>query len=169
LLIHGAPRRPACSLRCAGAVVAPRTTPVLVIVRWLTAKIDKMILAEIGRQLGMIVRVALRAVRRSRRGAALLHGFRVMAVSLGHVVHQLWLEVTGFTFLVLAAIGGMAGFRELAKLHSAQPVSPIRFLIAAAFTLCFAWFGLSSFWRAHRNEANRRVSASPLGNNPEAR
>ena len=40
---------------------------------------------------------------------------RVTLRSFGRILHQLWLEVTGFVFLVLAAIGGVALNRELVK------------------------------------------------------
>jgi len=124
-----------------------------------------MILGEIGRKLGVITRATLRHLRRSPTGAALLRAVHQTALSLGCVFHQLWLEVTGFTFLVLAAIGALAGFREYVKLHAGQAASLGRLFIAIAFTLCFAWFGVSSFWRVNKNVARRRESrpGSQLG------
>jgi len=38
-------------------------------------------------------------------GRAALAGMRASARSFGRVLHQLWLEVTGFTFLAMAAVG----------------------------------------------------------------
>ena len=105
---------------------------------------------SIGRQLGVIVRVILQTVSRSRTGAAILRGIKATATSFGRVLHQLWLEVTGFTFLAIAGIGAISGFREYAKLQSGQVVGRGRLVLAICFTLSFAWFGLSSFWRIRR-------------------
>src|ERR1700687_5878286 len=54
-------------------------------------------------------------VQRSRRGRAVLAGTRAIARSFGRVLHQLWLEVTGFTLLAIAGIGALAGVREYGK------------------------------------------------------
>jgi len=62
---------------------------------------------------------------------------------------QLWLEVTGFVFLALAAIGGLAFAREYAKYHSGH-VGLDRVVLAICFTALFGWFGLSSFWRVRK-------------------
>lgn len=115
-------------------------------------------MAEIGRKLGVIVRVAVQTVRRSRTGAALIKGIGATASSLGRVLHQLWLEVTGFTFLAIAGIGAVTGFREYSKYHAGQAAGPGRLILAIAFTLSFAWFGLSSFWRIRRGKKARSVS-----------
>jgi hypothetical protein len=117
-----------------------------------------MIMAEIGRKLGVIVRVALQTVRRSRTGAALIKGVQATASSLGRVLHQLFLEVTGFTFLAIAAIGAVTAFREYGKFHAGHAAGPGRLLLAIAFTLCFTWFGLSSFWRVNKSVARQRDS-----------
>ena len=74
---------------------------------------------------------------------------RTTARSFGRALHQLWLEVTGSVFLAMAAFGGMAGVREYTK-FAAGRASGGRFAIAVCFTLTFAWFGLSSFWRVRR-------------------
>ena len=66
------------------------------------------------------------------------------------VAQQLWLEVTGFTFLVMAAVGAMAGVREYGKYQAGHASGPGRLLLAICFTISFAWFGLSSFWRVKR-------------------
>jgi hypothetical protein len=106
-------------------------------------------------KMGMVARVASRlAVRRagqSRWLAAGLKGLRVTAASVGRVLGILWLEVTGFVFLSLAAIGGLAFAREYAKFEAGKTGSG-RVLLAVCFTLTFAWFGLSSFWRAARRK-----------------
>jgi len=64
-------------------------------------------------------------------------------------MHLLWLEVTGALFLFIALAGGIAVFREYTK-YTAGHTTAGRLAIAASFTLAFAWFGVSSFWRVHR-------------------
>ncbi|MGB9234674.1 MAG: hypothetical protein WCC04_09685 [Terriglobales bacterium] len=108
------------------------------------------------KKVALIVRMAVQQAARTRTGAALIKGVQATAISFGRVLHQLWLEVTGFTFLAIAAIGAVTGFREYAKYHAGREAGPGRLILAIAFTLCFAWFGLSSFWRVNRSVAQRR-------------
>jgi hypothetical protein len=128
------------------------------IVRSAAAKIDKMIAAQMAKKLGVILGVALQQVRQSRIGAALIGGVETTACSFGRVFHQLFLEVTGFTFLAIAAIGAVSGVREYGKYHAGREVSPGRLILAMAFTLSFAWFGLNSFWRVNKSVAKQRQS-----------
>jgi hypothetical protein len=76
-------------------------------------------------------------------------GVLTTARSFGRAMHQLWLEVTGTLFLSIALFGAAAGVREYMK-YSSGHTAPGRVAIAACFTLAFAWFGLSSFWRTRR-------------------
>jgi len=94
--------------------------------------------------------VAAHTVQRSRRGRAVLAGTRAIARSFGRVLHQLWLEVTGFTFLAIAGIGALAGMREYGKYQSGHAAGPGRLVLAVCFTISFIWFGLSSFWRVKK-------------------
>jgi len=96
------------------------------------------------------LKVVINVVESSRVGRALLAGLRETAHSCGRVLHQLWLEVTGFTFLAMAAVGAMAGVREYGKYQSGHANGPGRLLLAICFTISFAWFGLTSFWRVKR-------------------
>lgn len=102
------------------------------------------------RKLGIVARVAAQQATRSRTGSAVLKGIRATATSIGRVLHQLWLEVTGFTFLVLAGIGALAGFREYGKYQAGHAAGPGKLILAVCFTVTFAWFGVSSFWRVKR-------------------
>ncbi len=95
-------------------------------------------------------RAAVDRLERSRMGRAALAGVRASARSFGRVLRQLWLEVTGFTFLAMAAVGAMAGFREYGRYQSGHATGPGRLALAVCFTLSFAWFGVSSFWRVKR-------------------
>jgi hypothetical protein len=94
--------------------------------------------------------VASNMVERSRPGRAVLAGTRAIARSFGRVLHQLWLEVTGFTFLAIAGIGVLAGMREYAKYQSGHAAGPGRLVLAVCFTVSFIWFGVSSFWRVKK-------------------
>ncbi len=104
-------------------------------------------------KLGIVARVAGRLATRqagqSRWVAAGWHGLRVTTAAFGRVLGILWLEVTGFVFLSLAGIGGLAFAREYAK-YEAGKTSSGRVVLAVCFTLTFAWFGVTSFWRARR-------------------
>ena len=109
-----------------------------------------MIDGQAARKIKLIYRVDADMVERSRTGRALLAAIRATARSFARVLHQLWLEVTGFTFLALAGIGAMAGMREYGKYQSGHASGPGRLLLAVCFTVSFTWFGLSSFWRVKR-------------------
>jgi len=102
------------------------------------------------RKIKLILRAAANLVERSRTGRAVLAGIRATARSFGRVLHQLWLEVTGFTFLALAGVGAMACIREYGKYQSGHAAGPGRLVLAVCFTVSFTWFGLSSFWRVKR-------------------
>src|SRR6266404_6543334 len=111
-------------------------------------RIDRpRIASQVARKIKLIYRVAVNVaadmVKRSRTGQALLAGLRATARSFGRVLHQLWLEVTGFTFLALAGVGALAGMREYAKYQSGHAAGPGRLVLAVCFTVSFVWFGLS--------------------------
>jgi hypothetical protein len=105
------------------------------------------------RKFGIAARVAGRLAGRHAKGSRWLNagwrGIRVAATACGRVLGILWLEVTGFVFLSLAGIGGIAFAREYAKFEAGKTTSG-RVILAICFTLTFAWFGITSFWRARR-------------------
>ena len=106
----------------------------------------KMANVSSARKLSIAARVVARQAGRNRTVAAVIQAGRATAKHLGRVLHQLWLEVTGFIFLALALIGGSALVREYVKYRAGDtPVS--RVVTAVCFTLLFGWFGVSSFWR----------------------
>ena len=107
------------------------------------------------RKLGILARTAAQQAGRSRTFAALWKGVRAAAAHWGRILHQLWLEVTGFVFLSLAATGALSFFRELAR-YRAGVGTQQRLLAAILFTLLFAWFGVSSFWRVRRKVAKSK-------------
>jgi len=88
-------------------------------------------------------------VKSSRRARAAKSAVSTTARAFGRVLHQLWLEVVGLIFLVMAASGGAAAAHEYAK-YQAGRAGIGRVAMAICFTLTFAWFGLSSFWRVRQ-------------------
>lgn len=75
-------------------------------------------------------------------------GIRAVGQVIGRAVRQLWLEITGFFFLIFAVLGGFAAYREYPALESGEGF--LRLAITCLFTLMFLWFGLTSLWRARR-------------------
>jgi hypothetical protein len=113
-----------------------------------------MIDGQVMKKIALIYRSAINMLERSRTGRSVLAGLRATAGSFGRVLHQLWLEVTGFTFLAIAGIGAIAGMREYSKYQSGHAAGPGRLVLAVCFTVSFAWFGISSFWRVRRRAKN---------------
>ena len=101
------------------------------------------------RKLGLVARVAGQQAGRNRTLNALWGAVRTTGRSFGRAAHHLWLEVTGTVFLAMAAFGAAAGIREYTQ-YAAGRTTAGRVAIAVCFTLAFAWFGLSSFWRVRR-------------------
>jgi len=98
------------------------------------------------RKLSILARVAAQQAGRNRGVSALMHAGKTTAVHFGRVLHQLWLEVTGFVFLTLALIGASALAHEIFK-YRAGETTLSRVVTAVCFTTLFGWFGVSSFWR----------------------
>jgi hypothetical protein len=101
------------------------------------------------RKISILARIAAKQASRTRIYGAVLEGARTTFRHLSRVLHQLWLEVTGFVFLFIAVIGGNTSFREYAKYRTGH-VSLGRVILAICFTFVFAWFGVSSFWRVRK-------------------
>jgi hypothetical protein len=96
--------------------------------------------------LGVVARVASQQAGRNRVVRATGGALATTARAFGKVLHQLWLEVTGLVFLLMALSGGAALAHEYADYH-ARKVGFGRVAVALCFTLAFVWFGVSSFWR----------------------
>lgn len=97
----------------------------------------------------ILARVVAQQASRSHSYRAVMRAGGATARHLRRVLHQLWLEVTGFVFLALAGIGGIAFVREYNR-HLAGRAGLSRVVIASLFTLLFGWFGVSSFWRIRK-------------------
>jgi hypothetical protein len=105
------------------------------------------------RKLGAAARVAgkmagQQAVR-NRTLSAVMGAVRTTTRSFASAAHQLWLEVTGVIFLIMALNFAGATVKEYSK-YQAGGGGGDRLAIAIGCTITFAWFGLSSFWRARR-------------------
>jgi hypothetical protein len=103
------------------------------------------------RKLGVVARVAGTQAKRSRTFRAASHAAATTAKAFGRVLHQLWLEITGVIFLIMALSFAGATVKEYGKYHAGQ-VGLGRVAIAICFTVTFAWFGVSSFWRVRKKE-----------------
>ncbi len=95
------------------------------------------------------LRVAGRKTGENRWVRACYRAGSVTLRSIGRVLHILWLEVTGLFFLVLALVGAGAAVREYHR-HAAGTGPVAKMLLATAFALLFAYFGVSSFWRSRK-------------------
>ena len=101
------------------------------------------------RKFAIAGRIAGQAAARHRYFRAGWAAMRAVGQAIAAAARQLWLEITGFFFLVFAVFGGIAVYREYPALESGEG-SVARLAIISLFTLMFLWFGLSSLWRARR-------------------
>jgi hypothetical protein len=99
--------------------------------------------------------LATQSAKRNRTIGAIISAAKSMARSFAHVLHLLWLEVIGTLFLAMAGIGGVALVREYVK-YQGHHATAGRVGIAILFTLTFAWFGVSSFWRVRQKSRGAR-------------
>src|ERR1700739_4652135 len=121
-----------------GVIVAPRAV-----------KIESVSKLSTWRKAGVVARVARPPAQRSRTFNALMSAARTTGRSFTRAMHQLWLEVTGGIFLLMALSFAGATFKEYGK-YPADKAGPGRLGIVILCTLTFGWFGLSSFWKARR-------------------
>ena len=87
--------------------------------------------------------------RRGRLLTAIFEGGVGFLRAVVRGIHGLWLEITGFFFLVFATLGAAASWREYRE-YAATEAGAGRLLLALVFTLMFAWFGITSFRRARQ-------------------
>jgi hypothetical protein len=111
-----------------------------------TVKIEAVSKVSTVRKLGVVARVAGQQVKRSRTARAVSGAVSATGRAFGKAMHQLWLEVTGLVFLAMAGAGGIESAREYAK-YSAGRAGVRGVVVAVCFTVTFAWFGVTSFWR----------------------
>ncbi len=97
----------------------------------------------------MAGRIAVRQLGGSRWGKATWNAVCATASSLGHAARVLFLQITGLFFISFSVIGGLAAASEY-RAYSAGQIGPERTVLALVFAAVFAWFGITSFWRAAR-------------------
>jgi len=117
-------------------------------------KIEAVSTLSAARKIGAGYRLAMEHAGQNRWLRALGSGVAASVRSCSHVVHQLWLEVTGSVFLGMAGIGLIALGRSYTKYASGHGTRG-RVVVAMCFTLVFTWFGLSSFWRVRKRDSGR--------------
>jgi len=73
---------------------------------------------------------------------------------MAHTGGVLWLEITGLFFVLFALFFG----QNVYKFRHAYVSGPdhIHFLVYSVFTLLFAWFAFSSFYKARQKEKKNR-------------
>jgi hypothetical protein len=107
------------------------------------------------RKIGLVARVAARMAGRratqNRTLGAFVKAGRATASHWGRVLGQLWLEVIGFVFLSLAALGVVSFVRAYVQ-YAAGESGLARMVAAVIFTLLFTWFGVTSFMQIRRRQ-----------------
>jgi hypothetical protein len=93
-------------------------------------------------------RIAARAASNSRLVRAGISGGATVLRSFLRVAHILWLQITGVLFCFFA-VGFASRLPRAYSDHIARKPGH-HFELLIALTLMFAWFGVSSFWRASR-------------------
>lgn len=82
-------------------------------------------------------------------GAGIVRAFEGFLRTALRTAHALWLEITGFIFLVFSLAFLVAGVREYRE-AAAKGTSLWEVAAAAGLAAMFAYFGVSAFWRARR-------------------
>jgi hypothetical protein len=116
-----------------------------------TVKIEAVGKVSTARKLGVVARVATDQAKRSRTVRAMAQAASTTGRAFGRVLHQLWLEVTGIVFLIMALSFAGASVKEYGKYHAGQ-AGLGRVASAICFAVTFAWFGVSSFWRVRKKD-----------------
>jgi hypothetical protein len=114
-------------------------------------KIESVSKVSAARKLGVAARVASQQARRSRTLRAAGQAASATGRAFGRVLHQLWLEVIGVIFFLMALSFAGASVKEYGKYHAGQAGAG-RFAAAICCTVAFAWFGVSSFLRVRKKK-----------------
>jgi hypothetical protein len=109
---------------------------------------------DFGTQGRALLRVAGRRTGENHWVRAFYRAGSVTAQHTKGVVRVLWLEVTGFLFLVLTVIGAAATWREYQH-YVRREVGSGKVVVGVVFTLMFLYFGVNSFWRSRKAPSGR--------------
>ena len=107
------------------------------------------------RKLGVVARVAARQAGQIRwtTARAAWSAARITFEHFARVLRLLWLEITGVFFLFFALAGSVAAWRGYQRWQAGR-MGPGKMALALCFAMVFAWFGITSFWRAgHKGSA----------------
>ena len=89
------------------------------------------------------------ALRKPDLLGAIVQAVMAFLRSVLRAAHALWLEVTGFLFLVIGVFLSYGVWREYQRWTAGG--EPWRVLLAGAFAAMFLYFGMNSIWRARRH------------------
>lgn len=76
---------------------------------------------------------------------------KTVGASAKHTTHLLWLQITGCFFAFFSLGGAGAAVREYKKWRIGE-LGPGRVYLAILFSLTFAYFAATSFWRVRQME-----------------
>ena len=104
-------------------------------------------LQAIGSVAGRLIQARTNPIARGVAKGAFAFGKKA-----GHLLHLLFLEMTGFLFICLSLGLGGATHREWVKYAAGDhaPDRMFKLAVAGGLTLMFFYFGISSFFRAKR-------------------
>ncbi len=94
-------------------------------------------------------RIAVRGASNNRVLRAGHSAVQTTFHSIRRVVHILWLQMVGVLFCLFAVVFA-ARLPSVYQDHVAGKHGPGRVYLLVAMALMFAWFGVSSFWRARK-------------------
>ena len=106
-------------------------------------------MARLGLAAQALGRIAWRGASKNRWLRAGLSAVEATIRSSSRVFHHLFLQMIGVVFC-LFALGFAARMPRVYREHLTGHYGAERVWLLAALTILFAWFGLSSFWRAGR-------------------
>lgn len=97
----------------------------------------------------------------NRDTGRLQRAVRGLLATAWSLLRQLFHELSGLLFLVLAGIGVLASAREWMVYRQAGDL--FRPLVATSFALLMLWFGVTSLLRARRILRERNAASGPRG------